>query len=86
MSEALRAWAARPAPLVAGAWVMLVFEAAFPLALLHPFAIRAALAAALAFHLVNASVFGLNRFVWAWLAGYPLLVWFQEAAATALTR
>lgn len=85
-SEALRGWATRPGALVVAAWTMLVFEAAFPLALLHPVALQAALAAAFTFHVVNACVFGLNRFVWAWLAGYPLLVWFQQAAATALAR
>lgn len=86
VSDALRTWATRPGPLVVAGWAMLIFEAAFPLALLHPLALRAALAAALTFHLVNACVFGLNRFVWAWLAAYPLLVWFQAAASTALTR
>lgn len=86
VSETLRGWATRPGTLAVAAWTMLTFEAAFPLALVHPLALRAALAAALTFHLVNACVFGLNRFVWAWLAGYPLLIWFQQAAATALAR
>lgn len=86
VSEGLRGWAGRPRALLAAAWVMLLFEAAFPLVLLHPLALRAGLAAALAFHLVNACVFGLNRFVWAWMAGYPLLLWFQQAASAALAR
>lgn len=79
VSDGLRAWAARPALLRAAAWAMLAFEAAFPAALLHPVALRATLAAALTFHLINAAVFGLNRFVWAWVASYPLLLWFQQA-------
>jgi len=34
-----------------------------------------ALAIGAAFHLANAFAFGLNRFLWAWLAAYPAL-WF----------
>jgi hypothetical protein len=33
----------------------------------------AIVAVALAFHIANVYVFGLNRFVWAWAATYPAL-------------
>lgn len=85
-SETLRRFAGHPRLLGAAAWAMLIFEAAFPLALLHPTALGLALATALLFHTTNAVLFGLNRFVWAWLAGYPLLLWFQQAASRALAR
>lgn len=77
VSEALRAWAARPALLVALSWVVILFEIAFPLALAHPALLLPVLAVAALFHAGNAMLFGLNRFLWTWLAAYPLLVWFQ---------
>lgn len=84
VSEALRAWAASRPLLFALSWVIILFEVLFPLALLQPAWLSAALAVALVFHLVNASVFGLNRFVWAWLATYPCLLWFQGEVTRAL--
>lgn len=79
VSEGLRAWANAPHAMRALAWATIAFEAAFPLALLSASALPAVLAVALAFHVVNACVFGLNRFVWIWVAGYPCLLWFQQA-------
>lgn len=79
VSEGLRAWVAAPRALRALSWTMMAFEVAFPLALLSAAALPLSLGAALAFHLVNACVFGLNRFVWIWVAGYPCLLWFQHA-------
>ena len=58
---------------------MLAFECAFPLALVRPTACAVLLAIGLGFHAVNAVAFGLNRFLWAWLAAYPALVfWVLE--------
>ncbi len=84
VSEALRAWADAPRVLRAVAWLAIAFEVLFPLALLHGSTLAAALVVALAFHLINAAVFGLNRFVWIWLAGYPSLWWFQQATLAHL--
>jgi hypothetical protein len=56
------------------AYAMLAVECTFPLALLHPTVCIAYLAIGGCFHLVNAFVFGLNRFLWIWLAAYPALL------------
>ena len=56
------------------AWAMMLFEAAFPLALLYPALTFPFLAAAFTFHLLNAKLLGLNRFVPAWLATYPAIL------------
>ncbi len=57
------------------AFAMLAFECTFPVALLHPTACVAYLAVGAAFHLTNAVAFGLNRFLWTWLAAYPALLY-----------
>jgi hypothetical protein len=49
------------------------FECLFPCAWLGPRACLIMLALGLGFHIANAFVFGLNRFVFAWAAGYPAL-------------
>lgn len=57
------------------AWVVMGFELLFPLVLLMPLEMRWIwLAAGLGFHVGNAAVLGLNRFVWAWAATYPALL------------
>jgi hypothetical protein len=38
----------------------------------------AALGIAVLFHLANACLFGLNRFVWVWIAAYPAILWLQS--------
>ena len=78
VSEGLRGFARRPRLILAMSWVVILFELAFPLSVLHPDLLIAALVVALAFHLANACLFGLNRFVWAWLASYPSLIWLQD--------
>jgi len=58
---------------------MLAFECVFPVALVDERACVALLAVAAVFHLVNAAVFGLNRFLWAWIAAFPALIfWVQR--------
>lgn len=84
VSDALRRWAAAPGALLALSWVTMTFEALFPVALLSHTVLPVALAIALAFHLANACVFGLNRFAWIWLAGYPCLLWFQHGVLARL--
>lgn len=71
-----RAALARRGVARAASWAVLALECGFPLALTGPAAAQGILAAAGAFHLVNAALLGLNRFAWAWLAAYPaLLCW-----------
>lgn len=78
VSEGLRGWADHPRVMWVSGWAVMLFEAAFPLALVHPHALWLALAGAAAFHLVNGCVFGLNRFFWAWLSAYPSILWLQD--------
>jgi len=56
-------------------WVLMVFEVLFPLALKLPLPF---VVMALFFHLANVYIFGLNRFFFAWLAGYPALFLIAE--------
>ena len=71
-----RALATRPRALAAS-WLVMLFECAFPCApWLGPEGCAVVLACGAIFHLVNAVGLGLNRFLWAWLAAYPaLLFW-----------
>ena len=78
VSDDLRALASSRQLLVAASWFIILFEVLFPLALVNDTMLQAALALAFLFHLVNACVFGLNRFLWVWAAGYPCLLWFQH--------
>ncbi|CAN5692188.1 hypothetical protein BH11MYX1_BH11MYX1_25530 [soil metagenome] len=57
---------------------MLAFECLFPVALVDERACVAMLGVAAVFHLVNAWVFGLNRFLWAWIAAFPALIFWAE--------
>ena len=57
-------------------WATLIFELGFPLALINkPLAILFCSIACL-FHLGNAYVFGLNRFLWAWAVTWPAIIYF----------
>lgn len=77
VSESLRGWAQRPRVLTVMSWAVMLFEIAFPLALISQPTLMVGLALAAAFHLANACLFGLNRFFWTWLAVYPVIVWLQ---------
>ncbi len=74
VSENLRGWATRPKLLCLMSWAVMGFEVAFPLVLLHPYALYLGLLIAGAFHLANACLFGLNRFFWIWLCAYSSLI------------
>lgn len=56
-------------------WCVLLFECAFPLAWSGPRAAALFVAVGLCFHIGNWLLFGLNRFVFAWAAAYPALLW-----------
>jgi hypothetical protein len=77
VSEAMRGLADHPRLLWVMSWAVMLFEVLFPLSLLHPMTIIAALIVAALFHLANACLFGLNRFFWFWLAAYPSILWLQ---------
>ena len=55
----------------------MVFELLFPLSFLNPSLLIVALILAAGFHVANACLFGLNRFVWFWIASYPSILWLQ---------
>lgn len=78
VSESIRSLARAPALLLALSWILMLFEMLFPLALLDARYLQSALIVAGVFHLVNGCVFGLNRFLWIWIAAYPCLLWFQQ--------
>ena len=58
-----------------GSWAFMVWEACFPLALLHPLLAIGFCSVAAVFHFLVFWFFGLNRFFWAWLASFPAIVW-----------
>lgn len=64
----------RNKPLLLGlTWSILIFECVFPLALINPSVCTVFIGIAFLFHLGNFYAFGLNRFVFAWIATYPAL-------------
>ncbi|MFK7880422.1 HTTM domain-containing protein [Roseobacter sp.] len=77
VSESLRALADRPRLLWSASWAVMLFEVLFPLSILNSTVLILALIAAAAFHVANAWLFGLNRFVWFWIAAYPSILWLQ---------
>lgn len=56
------------------AWGAMGFECLFPLAWLSPAVCPMFLVAGACFHAANVGIFGLNRFFWAWIAGYPAVL------------
>lgn len=79
--ESLRRWSEAPRLLLILSWGSMTFEVLFPLSLISATSLQVALAVAALFHLANACLFGLNRFLWIWLAAYPCLIWFQQRVA-----
>jgi hypothetical protein len=59
-------------------WMVLLFECSFPLALLSPQTCFFYLGLGLCFHIGNAVVLGLNRFILPWCATYPALYFISE--------
>lgn len=59
-------------------WLVLGFELLFPLLLIHPQSRQLALLAAAAFHLTVYYLFGLNRFLWVWISGFPAIWYLSE--------
>jgi hypothetical protein len=55
-------------------WVIILFELLFPVILIWPQTTPYFITMAFMFHLLVFYIFGLNRFVWAWAATYPALI------------
>jgi hypothetical protein len=81
VAESLRRLSDHPRRMAAASWGVIGFELLFPLGLFDARALAVLLGAAAAFHLANAALFGLNRFVWAWAAAWPSLLWLQQRLA-----
>jgi hypothetical protein len=60
------------------AWSIMGFECAFGLAWLDARICLLCIAAGALFHLSNAAILGLNRFLFAWLASYPALLYLSQ--------
>lgn len=84
VSRNLRSLADHPHLLALGGWAVIGLELVFPLTLLDPRALALGLGLCALFHISNAVVFGLNRFVWAWVSAFPALIWLQERLGQAL--
>jgi hypothetical protein len=78
VSKRLRALHTKATLLGFASWAVMLLELLFPFALVNRYALYVALTLTMLFHLANAFCFGLNRFVWVWLAAYPALLWFQQ--------
>jgi hypothetical protein len=70
----VRRWIANPGAAKVAATGVLAFECAFPLVLLGSTPAVVGVAVAAGFHLANAWVFGLNRFLLTWAATWPAIV------------
>jgi hypothetical protein len=82
VSPRAQALLSRPAVSRLAGWAMLAFECSAPLALVNATACAALVIVGAGFHLANAVVFGLDRFLWTWLAAYPaLLYWVAQRSA-----
>lgn len=86
VSESTRRWAAFPKLLWLMGWLIMLVEFLFPLSLYYQNSLYAALLFMGLFHLANAWFFGLNRFLWIWLATYPTLIACQPVIAEFMRR
>lgn len=82
VSKGLREFAKQPQLLWAMSWAVMLFELLFPISLLSQGTLIFGLAIAVLFHLANACLFGLNRFLWIWIAAYPSILWLQYRVFT----
>lgn len=74
------AWLEQPLASRVAAWSVIGLECLFPLALINSTGCAALVGMAFMFHVGNAYVFGLNRFLLAWAATYPALWWCSQQA------
>jgi hypothetical protein len=59
-------------------WSVIAFECLFPISWIDPRVCLGVLALGLCFHVANGLVFGLNRFLFAWAAAYPALLYASQ--------
>lgn len=78
VSESLRGLATKRQLIMCASWCVMIAELLFPFAFFNQDVLIIALIAAGCFHVANAVLFGLNRFVLAWISAYPLAMWFQQ--------
>lgn len=71
-------WVKNSRLMLVASWSVIAFECTFPLALFNFNILCAYLGLAFLFHLVNFAVLGLNRFVFAWLAAYPAVLFISQ--------
>lgn len=84
VAQNLRRLQSHPRLLQTASWAVIAFEVTFPLSLSSTPALMLALILACAFHIANACLFGLNRFVWFWIAAYPSILWLQSRLLQSL--
>lgn len=72
----------RPRLALLGSWAFILWECAFPFALVNPAHAVAFCAVAACFHFLVFTFFGLNRFFWAWMCSFPAIIW---CAGTSFT-
>lgn len=77
-TESIRTLSSHHTLLLTMGWFVIIFEILFPFSIINEYLLIIALSFGVIFHLANAILFGLNRFFWMWIAGYPLLLWFHE--------
>jgi len=77
VSESIRTWSESPRLLFLMSWSIILFELLLPMLIMSEITLAIALVIAACFHFVNACIFGLNRFFWAWIAAYPSVLWLQ---------
>jgi hypothetical protein len=82
VSENLRNLAHSPRLMLIMSWLVILFELLFPFSLVNQTLLIITLGIAMAFHLANAFLFGLNRFFWIWPGAYPVIIWFQQRLFT----
>ncbi|MBC7692031.1 MAG: HTTM domain-containing protein [Methylotenera sp.] len=63
---------------LAASWAVIVFECGFPSALLNPQLCVVLIGLGFLFHLGTWIIFGLNRFLFAWMAAYPALYYCSQ--------
>lgn len=84
VAENLRSLKDQSRLLLLASWAVIAFEILFPLSLLSYPLLIAALLIAIAFHTANACLFGLNRFLWCWIAAYPSILWLHTRLVSGL--
>ena len=67
---------------LSASWIVMGFECLFPWALFNRTACLILVGTAFCFHSINVYVFGLNRFLFAWVATYPSLFYISQTLRT----